>query len=191
MWQVCSRPLVTLSECSAGANAGAQAEEDGEGAHAGRCGREPGQGGEEEEEVRPTFPCSIALCSSLQDRCRALFVLCKIRVATSVSDVFRCYSCFLTPAYLYESVRGMTRSSTRAACASCRDKKKKKKGDGEDGSGGGNDDDDDENGDANGANNEDDVVWMTDTSEAAAQVHPMHCLIAAKAVSCCGSTRLA
>jgi hypothetical protein len=51
----------------------------------------------------------------------------------------------------------------------CRDKKKKKGEDGEDGSGGG-DDDDDENGDANGKDDEDEVVWMTDTSEAAAQV---------------------
>ena len=53
----------------------------------------------------------------------------------------------------------------------CRDKKKKKGEDGEDGSGGG-DDDDDENGEANGKDDEDEVVWMTDTSEAAAQVCP-------------------
>lgn len=68
-------------------------------------------------------------------------------------------------------------SSSRGR-ASCRDKKKKKKGDGEDGSGGGDDDDDDENGDANGADEEADVVWMTDTSEAAAQVRLMLGLVA-------------
>ena len=43
---------------------------------------------------------------------------------------------------------------------------------GEDGEDGG-DDDDDENGDANGKGDEDEVVWMTDTSEAAAQVCPL------------------
>ena len=84
---------------------------------------------------------------------------------------------------------GMTNKLMRAACAPCRDKKKKKKGDGEDGSGGGDDDDDDENGDANGADEEEDVVWMTDTSDAAAQARlilglfPRSTVCAAKA--CC------
>ncbi|KAK9832811.1 hypothetical protein WJX81_003597 [Elliptochloris bilobata] len=59
-----------------------------------------------------------------------------------------------------------------------KDKKKKKKGEGEEGSGGGDDDEDNENGNVDDG---DEVVWMTDTSEAAAQARAQEQLSSAMA----------